>query len=144
MRSQIYECSRENRFLFTANPPSSDTRFCRKLTLIVFQKMGRRSFSPKVPTDWSPDGRFVLFTQTDTNGAGDLWAMPMNANQHPYPLTQTRFDEHDASFSPDGRWITYSSDESGKTEVYVAPFSTTRQISDFFGRRTNATMEPRG
>jgi hypothetical protein len=51
-------------------------------------------------------------------------AMPMNANQHPYPLTQTRFDEHDASFSPDGRWITYSSDESGKTEVYVAPFST--------------------
>jgi eukaryotic-like serine/threonine-protein kinase len=78
----------------------------------------------QVPTDWSSDGRFLLFTQTDTNGAGDLWAMPMNANQHPYPLTQTRFDEHDASFSPDGRWITYSSDESGKPEVYVASFST--------------------
>ena len=47
----------------------------------------------------------------------------MNANQHPYPLTQTRFDEHDASFSPDGRWITYTSDESGKPEVYVASFT---------------------
>src|SRR4029078_11422270 len=78
----------------------------------------------QVPTDWSSDGRFLLFTQTDTDGAGDLWAMPMNAKQHPYALTQTRFDEHDASFSPDGRWITYSSDESGKTEVYVASFSS--------------------
>jgi len=81
----------------------------------------------QVPTDWSPDGRFLLFTQTDTNGAGDLWAMPMNAKQHSYPLTQSRFDERDASFSPDGRWITYTSDESGKPEVYVASFNALQE-----------------
>ena len=76
----------------------------------------------QVPSDWSPDGRFLLFTQTDTNGAGDVWVLPMDGKGHAYALTQTRFDEHDAHFSPDGRWIAYSSDESGRPEVYVASF----------------------
>jgi Tol biopolymer transport system component len=101
----------------------------------------------QVPSDWSPDGRFLLFTQTDTNGAGDLWAMPMNHQQHPYALTQTRFDEHDARFSPDGRWIVYTSDESGKPEVYVASFSPGRerfQISSGGGQRPQWNRQGNG
>jgi Tol biopolymer transport system component len=50
--------------------------------------------------------------------------MPINTKQRPYALTQTRFHEHDAHFSPDGRWITYTSDESGKPEVYVESFTS--------------------
>jgi dipeptidyl aminopeptidase/acylaminoacyl peptidase len=68
------------------------------------------------------DGRFLLFTQADVNVAGDLWVVPMENNQKPFALTQTRFDERDARFSPDGRHFVYSSDESGRREIYVNSF----------------------
>ena len=47
----------------------------------------------------------------------------MKDKQQPYPIAETRFDEHNARFSPDGRWLAYSSDESGKPEVYIQPFA---------------------
>ena len=81
-----------------------------------------KSALDQAPTDWSRDGRFLLFTQADVNGAGDLWIVPMENNQKPFALTQTRFDERDARFSPDGRHFVYSSDESGRREIYVNSF----------------------
>jgi len=77
----------------------------------------------RVPTDWSPDGRFLLFTQTEPDGAGDIWVLPTESTQNPFPLTRTRFDEQDARFSSNGSWVVYSSDESGKREIYVRQFS---------------------
>jgi eukaryotic-like serine/threonine-protein kinase len=90
-----------------------------------------KSALDQVPTDWSPDGRYLVYTQTNTSGAGDLWVMQMQ-EPPPYPLAETRFDEQGARFSPDGRWLVYSSDESGKREVYIAAFAglhTKRQLS---------------
>jgi hypothetical protein len=49
--------------------------------------------------------------------------MPMQDMQQPYPLAETGFDEQSARFSPDGRWLVYSSDESGKLDVYVQSFA---------------------
>jgi eukaryotic-like serine/threonine-protein kinase len=75
------------------------------------------------PTDWSLDGRFLLYEQSEgTAETGDLWAMPMEGNRKPFPLTQTRFDEREGRFSPDGHWIAYRSDESGKREIYIRSF----------------------
>jgi len=76
----------------------------------------------KLPTDWSPDGRFLLFTQSDSNEAGDLWVLPVASDGKPFPLTETHFDEQSARFSPNSQWIAYSSDESGKREIYVRRF----------------------
>jgi eukaryotic-like serine/threonine-protein kinase len=76
----------------------------------------------KLPTDWSRDGTFLLYTQVDLNGQGDLWVLPMKGGKQPFSLTDTRFNEQGGRFSPDGRWIAYSSDESGKPEIYVRPF----------------------
>ncbi|MBK5293246.1 MAG: PD40 domain-containing protein, partial [Acidobacteriia bacterium] len=75
-------------------------------------------------TDWSRDGRFLLLTtiQKSGNDLSVLPAGPGDANRQPIPLLQTQFNEADARFSPDGRWIVYSSDESGSNEVYVRPF----------------------
>ena len=76
----------------------------------------------KLPTDWSRDGRYLLYTQWDPTGQADLWVLPMTQNHKPIQLTMTPFDEMDGRFSPDGRWVAYSSNESGGTEVYVRPF----------------------
>jgi DNA-binding winged helix-turn-helix (wHTH) protein/Tol biopolymer transport system component len=76
----------------------------------------------KRPTDWSPDGRFLLYTQGTISGEGDLWVLPMQGDKKPFALTQSRFDEGEGRFSPDGHWIAYSSDESGRRDVYVRSF----------------------
>jgi serine/threonine protein kinase len=76
----------------------------------------------KSPVDWSADGRFVLYRSSDPANGYDIWALNLDGKRQPFPLVQTRFEERDAQFSPDGRWIAYQSNESGRFEVYVQPF----------------------
>jgi eukaryotic-like serine/threonine-protein kinase len=80
----------------------------------------------KVPSSVSRDGRFLLyFTANVPNTGNDLWLLPLDgqgATGKPVLLLGTNFNERYASFSPDGRWIAYFSNESGREEVYVRPF----------------------
>jgi eukaryotic-like serine/threonine-protein kinase len=76
-----------------------------------------------IPTSWSHDGRFLLYTSTSAATKDDLWVLPLQGDKRPQPFLKTEFNERDARFSPDGRWIAYTSDESGREEVYVRPFS---------------------
>jgi Tol biopolymer transport system component len=66
--------------------------------------------SPCQPSDWSPDGRFLVLTV----GGTDVWTMPVGSEGHAQPLLTEPFTERDARLSPDGRWIAYVSDETGK------------------------------
>lgn len=74
----------------------------------------------KYPTDWSRDGGRILFTEA--KGSQDVWVLPMSGDKKPIPFLQTPFNESRARFSPDGRWIAYTSDEGGVLEIYVQPF----------------------
>jgi serine/threonine protein kinase len=77
----------------------------------------------KVALDWSPDGRFLLYHSVDDSlNNGDLWVLPLEGDRKPFPIAQTSFDERWGQFSPDGQWIAYESNESGRFEVYVQPF----------------------
>jgi Tol biopolymer transport system component len=78
----------------------------------------------KVPTDWSHDGRFIAFNYQDPRSKTklDIWVLPMFGDRQPFPFLQTEFNEGFVTFSPDGHWVAYQSDESGSFEVYVAPF----------------------
>ena len=76
----------------------------------------------KSPGDWSSDGRFVLFRSPGKTTGFDLWALPMDGDRKPFPVVQTNFEERDGQFSPDGKWIAYQSNESGRFEIYVQPF----------------------
>src|SRR2546425_2443179 len=76
----------------------------------------------KVATDWSPDGRFLLYRVQDPKMGFDLWALPLDGDRKPFPVVQTNFEEREPQFSPDGKWIAYQSNESGRFEIYVQPF----------------------
>ena len=72
--------------------------------------------------DWSADGRFILYRDVDPNTKDDLWVLPLDGDRKPIPFLQTPFREVRGRFSPDGHWIAYNSDESGRDEVYVQSF----------------------
>jgi Tol biopolymer transport system component len=76
----------------------------------------------KVASDWSRDGRFLLFTLVDAKTGTDLWALPMTGGGKPFLVVGTRFDEREGQFSPDGHWVAYVSNEGGIDEIYVQPF----------------------
>jgi eukaryotic-like serine/threonine-protein kinase len=77
----------------------------------------------KVVTDWSPDGRLLLYQMYRSRTGADVWAVPVEGDRKPFPVVETSFDETGAVFSPDSRWIAYTSNASGRNEVYVRPFT---------------------
>ena len=70
------------------------------------------------PSGWSVDGRFVAYTTRGSN----VWVLPLFGDRKPFALAESPFTEGSAVFSPDGRWIAYTSNEGGQPNVYVQPF----------------------
>jgi serine/threonine-protein kinase len=77
----------------------------------------------RFPSSWSPDGRVLALGAVSPETGSDIWVLERGEPDAPRPWLATRLDEWGAAISPDGRWIAYVSDESGRYEVYVEPFS---------------------
>jgi len=75
-----------------------------------------------VPKSWSPDGRFIIYAQINRGTGADLLAIPVKPDPQPFSVVQTPANEDQGQFSPDGRWVAYTSNESGVSEIYVIPF----------------------
>jgi len=69
------------------------------------------------PYDWSRDAKWISF------GVADLWVAPVSGDQKPFEFLATPFMEAGGRFSPDGKWIAYASNETGRFEIYVRPFA---------------------
>jgi Tol biopolymer transport system component len=89
------------------------------------------------PTAVSPDGKFLAYTQTTSRNDADVWILPLEGERTPRVFVQSPFWEDSASFSPDGRFLAFNSDESGRPQVYVQAFpgpGSRRQVSADGGR----------
>jgi Tol biopolymer transport system component len=91
--------------------------------------LGENSKTPIWPTSWSFDGRFILYTrgvqaaeQEDLN----IWVLRISGDRRPHLVVQVLERAYDGQFSPDGRWVAYTSEQSGRSEVYVVPFEAGR------------------
>jgi dipeptidyl aminopeptidase/acylaminoacyl peptidase len=75
------------------------------------------------PIHWSRDGRFLLFQRSDLKARWDLWALPMTGSDRtPIAVATTPFVERMGEFSPDGQWVVYETNESGRPEIAVQAF----------------------
>jgi dipeptidyl aminopeptidase/acylaminoacyl peptidase len=80
-------------------------------------------------TDWSRDGRHLLYRSVMTTPSADMdiWTVALAGDRAPVAVVRTPFEERDAQFSPDGTWIAYQSNESGRHEVYIQPLKGGRE-----------------
>ena len=75
-----------------------------------------------VPFSFSPDGRFLAFIEQNPSTGWDIGILTLEGERKQESFLRTPFNESTPMFSPDGRWLAYTSNESGRYEVYVQPF----------------------
>ena len=83
----------------------------------------------KYPSGWSPDQRFILYENRDPQTTMDLWVIQVGETE-PRPFLKLDNRQESARFSPDGRWVAYQSNESGRPEIYVTTFPAPRWHRD--------------
>ena len=76
----------------------------------------------KYLTEWSSDGRYIIFNGVNGETNIDIWILPMNGERRPIPYLGGTAGERGGKISPDGRWLAYFSNETGQDEVYVQSF----------------------
>ena len=86
------------------------------------EKLLLKTDVPAFAGSWSPDGRYVAYATLDPKTNWDLWALPTFGDRKPIPILVAPFEELNPVFTPDGRFIVYSSTESGRPEIYVQTF----------------------
>jgi Tol biopolymer transport system component/predicted Ser/Thr protein kinase len=109
-----------SRVVFSSNPRGAYDLYQKSANGSGGEELLLQSAETKWPNSWSPDGRFILYWSSQNNG--DLMLLPLTGNRKPYPFLSTPFHEGEGVFSPDGRWVAYQSNESGRFEIYVRPF----------------------
>jgi eukaryotic-like serine/threonine-protein kinase len=101
------------------------------IALNLYSMLGDGSGAPErlttsengqLPGSWPPDGQWLAFSEADPTTGYDIWVLGLQGDRKPRPFLQTPSNECGPIFSPDGRWLAYVSDESGRNEIYVRPF----------------------
>ena len=114
-----------SRMVFWSNREGSRHLYTKSTRGAGREELLLKTQNYKVPTSWSSDGRLLLYHELASKTKVDLWVLQMEGERKPVMFLRTEFNEHDGAFSPDGKWIAYVSDESGRYEVYVQPYPAT-------------------
>ena len=87
------------------------------------ERLTTSEFAQK-PESWAPDGQWLAFEEQRPETGFDIWVLSMEGDRTSRPFAQSAANETGPRFSPDGRYISYASDESGRDEVYIQVFSS--------------------
>jgi eukaryotic-like serine/threonine-protein kinase len=119
--------------IFASNPSGVYDLYQKVASGATGEELLLKSSESKIPSDISRDGRFLLYETLDPKTGVDIWTLPLQGDRKPFPFLSTTSSEVNAHFSPDGHWVAYASDESGRYEVYVRPFSPDSSGADASG-----------
>ncbi len=108
-----------NRIVFSSNVKGTYNLYEKSAGAGGPERLLLESDQAKIPQDASSDGRLLLFASLDPQSGFDLWMLPLTGDPIPQVFLKTPFQESGAQFTPDGRWVAYHSNESGRYEVYV-------------------------
>ena len=111
-----------NALVYAANKRGPYDIFEKRADSTGSEELVLQSDTSKFPTDWSADGRFVAYSASVGKSKMEMWILPRFGERKPYVFLQGEFNVGEGRFSPDGHWLAYTSDESGRAEVYVTPF----------------------
>ena len=111
-----------NRIIFTSNIGGTFDIYQKAATGATAEEPLLKSKENKVSGSLSRDGRFLMYSADGLETKSDLWVLPFENDNKPFPFLQTEFNEVDGQFSPDGHWVAYASDESGRYEIYARKF----------------------
>ncbi len=111
-----------SRIIYDCNPEGVRNLYMKTSTGAGSPELILKSPLDKAPLDWSRDGKYLLYQVEDPVTKSDLWILPLSGDRTPFPYLHSKFFETDARFSPDGQWVAYACDESGKYEVYIQHF----------------------
>ncbi len=119
-----------SRIVFASTRKGQEDIYQKAATGAAAEEVLLATDAQEFPASWSPDGRHLAYYRLGEKTRRDIWILPLfgdpstplGAGRKPFSFIETDFDEYGAEFSPDGRWLAYNSDESGRQEVYVVPF----------------------
>ena len=109
------------RFAFTSNKEGQRNLFWQLADGSGGLERLTTSESVQIPGSWSPDGQVLAFSEVNATTGYDIWTLRLS-DRKVQPFLQTQFNEAAPQFSPDGHWLAYTSDESGRKEIYVQPY----------------------
>ncbi|MCX6621931.1 MAG: hypothetical protein NTY38_12830, partial [Acidobacteria bacterium] len=112
-----------SRLIFSSNRNGPYNLFQKPANSAKAEEILLESSENKFATSYSRDGRFLLYTVMYTKQKANTWVLPLEGARKPVPFRITECSERQPRFSPDGHWVAYTSDESGRDEVYVRSFS---------------------
>jgi len=114
-----------NRMVFSSNRKGAGDLYTKSTSGAGQDELLLKTVSIKIASSWSSDGGLLLYSEQDPKTKFDIWVLPMRGERKPVVFLRTEFGESEGTFSPDGRWIAYTSDESGSSEVYVQAYPAT-------------------
>jgi serine/threonine protein kinase len=111
-----------SRIVFSSNRAGPYNLYWKSSSGAGNEELLLKSETAKFVTDWSSDGRLILYMDSGAITGSDIWALPVSGDQKPFPIVQSSFNETQGRLSPDTHWIAYVSNESGISEIYVQNF----------------------
>jgi Tol biopolymer transport system component/predicted Ser/Thr protein kinase len=75
-----------------------------------------------VTGDWTSDGKYLVYVQSAEGGKFDIYGVPLQGDRKPFPIISNHFFNVDPAVSPDGKWLAYDADPTGRAEIYVSRF----------------------